>query len=303
MKHIKIIAGVTAAAVVVGGSLAYADGHSGHAQHKNSTDQAKVVKVKDGQTTSSNGSSSTDSSSGSDSDSSKKIELVKQAIINHGFAITPKTYNGLGIDQAMDQPGAPQDLVHDYVQMLYFTDGNAVRTTGLGTYIGETTEHYSVTSQTLNLELPSNVQYKIPYHIDHGTVVFDSWNQSFDNQNTFNFELTSNPDAKSLIDSKPMQDGHDTGNTNTNNNSSSDNSNSSDSDNNNSSATDSNNSDNNVSNSNDNNDSNNGNSDDSNDSNTGQSTDDNNSNSDNNSTSNSDSSQSSSSSDDDTNNN
>ncbi|GAO99233.1 hypothetical protein [Fructobacillus ficulneus] len=194
-KKLKIITGIATAAILLGGTFAFADmGHPSHASKSSATKTSQVThKSQHGK-----------SSSGSTNNDSNKISLVQNALIGHGFEIEPVTYNGLDVDTAMGQPNAPQNLVHDYTQFYYFTDAHSDRTTGLGMYVGSQTKQYQITDTALILD---DGQYKIPYQITNGKVTFNQWSQSFDNQNTFVFSFKESSDAKSIIDEKPVQDG------------------------------------------------------------------------------------------------
>lgn len=119
------------------------------------------------------------------------------------FSFMPVLYNGIPVDKAMNNPKTPQNLVHDGYQYGYFKNGNTVRMTGLGNYVGVSSRSYSLDNHYLTIW-----GNKIPYSVNGGRVNFGTWKISWGSATvTMKMQISSNSAAdRESIDSKPIQD-------------------------------------------------------------------------------------------------
>ncbi|WP_054776726.1 hypothetical protein [Lacticaseibacillus saniviri] len=115
----------------------------------------------------------------------------------------PVLYNGIPVDKAMNNPKTPQNLVHDGYQYGYFKNGNTVRMTGLGNYVGVSSRSYSLDSHYLTIW-----GNKIPYSVNGSRVSFGTWKNSWGSATvTMKMQISSNSAAdRANVDSKPIQD-------------------------------------------------------------------------------------------------
>lgn len=103
------------------------------------------------------------------------INQIKNQLIGKKYVISPILYDGIDAEQAMNDRKAPQNLIHDGVQPVTFTNETTVHIELAGTYRPDYDETYTMTSETINLK-----DYYIPYTFSNGTFTFDTWTTDID---------------------------------------------------------------------------------------------------------------------------
>lgn len=105
----------------------------------------------------------------------KTINEVKSQLIGKTFSVQPILYDGIDAEQAMNENKAPQNLIHDGVQTITFTDDASIHIELLGTYRPDYDDTYSVSAETINLK-----NYSIPYIFNNGNLSFKTWTTDID---------------------------------------------------------------------------------------------------------------------------
>lgn len=109
------------------------------------------------------------------SDAQNQLDLVRDELVDRTFIIKPLLYDGVDVEQAMKEHNAPQNLIHDGVQRVTFTDDVSVTIELAGTYRPDYSESYTLSTNTINLK-----DYYIPYSLNNGTFSFDTWTTNVD---------------------------------------------------------------------------------------------------------------------------
>ncbi|BDR59633.1 hypothetical protein [Xylocopilactobacillus apicola] len=124
-------------------------------------------------------------------------DLVKKAIIGHGFQISAKLFDGEDATQAMNSGVAPQNLFHDRTKILYFKDANTVTVKGVPRYFFPHDEKYEVSNQAITIDWGEKTP--IPFLIKNNQIEFQTWTSSYDNH-TVTWQIEPRDDVQELIE-------------------------------------------------------------------------------------------------------
>ncbi|WP_241699117.1 hypothetical protein [Vagococcus sp. CY53-2] len=102
--------------------------------------------------------------------SNDDLNITKKQLIGKTYIIKPILYDGIDVEQAMNNNKAPQNLIHDGVQIITFKDNSTVHIELAGTYRPDYDESYSLSPNTINIK-----DYYIPYKYNYGNISFDTW--------------------------------------------------------------------------------------------------------------------------------
>lgn len=106
------------------------------------------------------------------------LATVRATLMNHGFSVSPRLYNGQDAGEAMEQRKAPQNLVHDYSHYGYFADAVKLQVTAPGGYVPVWTGGYQLTATELimSINMPNSPArpLRFAYHLQDGQPVFAS---------------------------------------------------------------------------------------------------------------------------------
>ncbi|MFT8460003.1 MAG: hypothetical protein ABF695_12525 [Liquorilactobacillus ghanensis] len=133
-------------------------------------------------------SSSVESSSSSKDDNSN----ISSLLIGKTISVVPLKYDGMDIDKAMEQSGAPQNLVSDYDYDIIFTSPTSCTYHQMGTDFNAS---YSASSGLITIKSRAGTKL-IPYSLNNGIITFNSFttNESTGNGETHKFTWTVDQD-------------------------------------------------------------------------------------------------------------
>lgn len=132
-------------------------------------------------------------------ESSDKAANAMTAIRNElakGFVLSPKLFNGMDVDKAMEKSGAPQNIVSDYTKVGYVKNDSTIRMEQMRSAFDV---KYTITKTYVVLDGST-----IPYTIQGTGVTFGSWTEPH-GKDVITMNLRTESGAKSIVDSVMTQ--------------------------------------------------------------------------------------------------
>ncbi|MCZ2492299.1 hypothetical protein [Dellaglioa carnosa] len=132
-------------------------------------------------------------------ESSDKAANAMTAIRNElakGFVLSPKLFNGMDVDKAMEKSGAPQNIVSDYTKVGYVKNDSTIRMEQMRSAFDV---KYTITKTYVVIDGST-----IPYTTQGTGVTFGSWTEPH-GKDVITMNLRTESGAKSIVDSVMTQ--------------------------------------------------------------------------------------------------
>ncbi|MDK1727833.1 hypothetical protein [Dellaglioa algida] len=132
-------------------------------------------------------------------ESSDKAANAMTAIRNElakGFVLSPKLFNGMDVDKAMEKSGAPQNIVSDYTKVGYVKNDSTIRMEQMRSAFDV---KYTITETYVVIDGST-----IPYTTQGTGVTFGSWTEPH-GKDVITMNLRTESGAKSIVDSVMTQ--------------------------------------------------------------------------------------------------
>ncbi|TWW14109.1 hypothetical protein LABALGNA3A7_03530 [Dellaglioa algida] len=132
-------------------------------------------------------------------ESSDKAANAMTAIRNElakGFVLSPKLFNGMDVDKAMEKSGAPQNIVSDYTKVGYVKNDSTIRMEQMRSAFDV---KYTITKTYVVIDGST-----IPYTTQGTGVIFGSWTEPH-GKDVITMNLRTESGAKSIVDSVMTQ--------------------------------------------------------------------------------------------------
>ena len=132
-------------------------------------------------------------------ESSDKAANAMTAIRNElakGFVLSPKLFNGIDVDKAMEKSGAPQNIVSDYTKVGYVKNDSTIRMEQMRSAFDV---KYTITKTYVVIDGST-----IPYTTQGTGVTFGSWTEPH-GKDVITMNLRTESGAKSIVDSVMTQ--------------------------------------------------------------------------------------------------
>lgn len=132
-------------------------------------------------------------------ESSDKAANAMTAIRNElakGFVLSPKLFNGMDVDKAMEKSGAPQNIVSDYTKVGYVKNDSTIR---MGQMRSAFDVKYTITKTYVVIDGST-----IPYTTQGTGVIFGLWTEPH-GKDVITMNLRTESGAKSIVDSVMTQ--------------------------------------------------------------------------------------------------
>lgn len=132
-------------------------------------------------------------------ESSDKAANEMTAVRNElakGFVLSPKLFNGIDVDKAMEKSGAPQNIVSDYTKVGYVKNDSTIRMEQMRSAFDV---KYTITKTYVVIDGST-----IPYTTQGTGVTFGSWTEPH-GKDVITMNLRTESGAKSIVDSVVTQ--------------------------------------------------------------------------------------------------
>lgn len=143
----------------------------------------------------------TSESSKKASSSSSSVAPRNPSVAGMGFQITPVLFNGEDAGDAMSAQRAPQNLIHDGINLGYFQDDTYVRYSGVSAYMYAATSEYTWRDGKLIM-----THFHIPLRVVNGAIQTTRWDEKDRDGNTITYEIKALADAREQVESHKNPD-------------------------------------------------------------------------------------------------